>query len=802
VRLRTSPTFRPFTARGRRTIVAILLIFTLFSAVSVTLSIRATSRSKHQASVVQIAARQRTLAEHYINEVLLARDGAPAAPGQTARLLSRSVNVLLDGGTAPAVEGDDDETPVSAVAIPEARAQLEQERRLVGDLTATGRALLAHRPVPRRLTAHEHVDVSDPVKRLRLLAALTSNVSLNTARTMATSTDRNISNLITLQVLLGIAGLLAFLALAWALIVAGRRQTAHFRSLVTSSTDLVLVFGVGGCRYVSDSVTKMLGRPSGELLGHGFWSLVHPEDQVSVEVACSHAEPHELLFRISNKFGEPRHLEAHVTDLRADRHIRGVVLNARDVTERIRLEEELTRQAFHDSLTGLSNRALFRDRLDQALARSLRTRDAFAVLMLDLDNFKQVNDSLGHDAGDLLLQEVSRRFADVIRPSDTLARLGGDEFALLIEDADETAAVALAGRLLERLNELIGIAGRELVIGASVGIVLHPGAAGRSEDLMRHADLAMYAAKEGGGGRSEVFHEDMARAVGELLGLEHELRMALKRGEIKVHYQPEVDVKSRRIVGVEALARWHSPTRGNVPPLRFIPVAEANGLILPLGELVLRLACAQTAQWRREGILPDPFVTWVNLSGVQLSAGGLAELVREVLETAELPATMLGLEVTETAIVAEGAIGERARAELQELRNLGVKIAIDDFGTGVSSLAQLQRFPVDMIKVDRSFTQGVEHDVKNAAIAANLVSLAHALGLVAVAEGVESEGQLASLEEVDYDQVQGYFLGRPVSPDQTGDLLARSAAGPLEPSDSQGPTTPAARSVRSPRASV
>jgi predicted signal transduction protein with EAL and GGDEF domain len=365
----------------------------------------------------------------------------------------------------------------------------------------------------------------------------------------------------------------------------------------------------------------------------------------------------------------------------------------------------------------------------------------------------------------------------VLRPSDTLARLGGDEFALLIEEAGEEAAVALATRLLGRLDEPMSVAGRELMIGASVGIALHPGGAGRSEELVRHADLAMYAAKEGGGARSEVFQDEMARAVGELLGLEYELRRALEQGEIKVHYQPEVDVKSRRIVGVEALARWHSPTRGSVPPLRFIPVAEATGLIMPLGELVLRSACAQTASWRREGMLPDPFVTWVNLSGVQLAAGGLAALVRDTLREFDLPGTMLGLEVTETAIVAEGPIGDRARDELHELRKTGVKIAIDDFGTGVSSLAQLQRFPIDMIKVDSSFTQGVDRDVKNAAIAANLVSLAHALGLVAIAEGVESEEQLASLEEVDYDQVQGFLLGRPVSADQVGDLLAKAAAG-------------------------
>jgi diguanylate cyclase (GGDEF)-like protein/PAS domain S-box-containing protein len=775
VRLHSNSAIRPFRSRGRREIAAILVLFSLFSALSVAFAIRTTARSKDQAGVVQVAARQRTLAEHYVNEVLLARAGHPADPETTATLLRKGVAVLLNGGTAPAVEGDDDEKEVTAVADEQVRAQLDQERRLVNDLVGTGSALLAGRPVSKvRLTAHERLTPTDPVKRLRVLAALTSNVSLNTARGTAAATDRNISDLITLQVVLGVAGLVAFLLLARELVAVTRRQTAHFRSLVTSSTDLVMVFGEGGCRYTSHSVRNMLGCPKQDILGHGFARFVHPDDQAAVEIARSHAEPHELLFRMQNRFGEWRHLEAYVTDLREDKHIHGVVLNARDVTERVGLEEELTRQAFHDGLTGLPNRALFRDRLDQALARSLRTRDAFAVLLVDLDNFKQVNDNLGHDTGDLLLQEVARRFDDVTRPSDTLARFGGDEFALLLESANEAGAISSAERLLERLAEPMTIAGRELVTGASIGMVLHPGGSGDSEELMRHADLAMYAAKEAGGNRCEVFEFEMARAAGELLGLEHELRQALKNGEIRVHYQPEIHLRDRQTVGVEALARWHSPSRGNVPPDQFIPVAEANGLILPLGEFVLRSACAQTAVWLRDGILPEPFAVWVNLSGVQLSAGGIAELVQKVLTETGLPARMLGLEVTESTIVAEGS-GDRARQELQILRELGVKIAIDDFGTGVSSLGQLQRFPVDMIKVDRSFIQGVEHDVKNAAIAANLVSLAHALGLVAVAEGIESEGQLESLREVDCDLAQGYLFGRPVSADQAGDLLATSS---------------------------
>jgi diguanylate cyclase (GGDEF)-like protein/PAS domain S-box-containing protein len=772
VSLRPRLSFKPFAARNRRTIVAILLIFALFSTVSVTLSIWATNRSQHRATVVEVAARQRTLAERYVAEVMLARAGARTDPAYTAGLLVQSATALLDGGTAPAVNGDDDETKLTAATGSIVRSQLEQERRLVADLTATGSALLAHRSVAAvPMTAHERLSVDEPIQRLRVLAGLTSNVSLNAARTIATGTDRNISDLIRLQVALGLGGLITSLLLAWALVAATRRQTAHFRSLVTSSTDLVLVFGDDGCRYVSNSVQSMVGGSEADLLGDGFERFVHPDDRVLVHAAPANAQPHELLFRMADRFGEWRQLEAHVTDLRNDRHVRGVVLNARDVTERVRLEEELTRQAFHDGLTGLANRALFRDRLDQALARSERSREVIAVLVVDLDGFKQVNDSLGHDAGDQLLQEVSRRFAEATRPSDTVARLGGDEFALLLEGANEARAVALANRLLECLAEPVTIADRELVLLASIGIVVHKGGPGKSEDMVRHADVAMYAAKEAGRGRYELFHLDMARELGELLGLEHELRLGLERGEFSVHYQQEIDLESRAIVGVEALLRWTSPTRGVVGPADFIPVAEATGLIGALGEFVLREACRQTAQWCRDLVLPERFVTWVNLSGKQLSAGGVSQLVRAALESEALPAELLGLEVTETAIVVGGVAGERARAELEEVHDLGVRIAIDDFGTGFSSLGHLRSFPVDVLKVDRSFVQGIEHDAKDAAITANLTSLAHALGLVAVAEGVESEGQMASVRELGCDVAQGFLFAHPVPADEMSKML-------------------------------
>jgi diguanylate cyclase (GGDEF)-like protein/PAS domain S-box-containing protein len=779
------PAFTPFAARGRGAIAAILLTFALFSALGIVLSLRATQRSKHRAIVTEVAVRQRTLSERYVQELLLARAGEPANPAATAALLAQSADALLDGGRAPAVAGDDDAVALRATRGSVARRQLEQERRLVHDLTTAGAAFLAGKPLDRvPQTAHEHVAVTDPVERLRVLAALTSSVSLNAARTIATQTDRNISGAIVLQALLGGAGLLLALAFGFGLLTATRRQTVHFRTLVQSSTDLVLIFGPEGCRYASQSVTEMLDKREDELLGGGLAELVHPDERDIFVHVTERAEPDELVFRLQNRFGNWRSLEARVSDLRGDRHVRGVVLNARDVTERFQLEAELFRQALHDRLTGLANRALFRDRVDHALARSARSAQSIAVLLVDLDGFKQVNDSLGHDAGDELLRQVASRFGEVIRAGDTLARLGGDEFAILLDGAKEAAAVTVANRLLERLREPVDVAGRQLPLDASIGIVVHEDGRDRSDDLLRHADLAMYAAKEAGRGRYELFRYDMARELGELIGLEHDLRLGLERGEFDVHYQPEVDLVTHELVGVEALARWRSPTRGLVAAERFIGVAETTGLIGELGVFVLREACLQTVSWRESGVLPDGFVTWVNLSGKQLSAGGVNRLVQQTLAETGLPSRLLGLEVTETAIVLDGAPGERALAELEELHDLGVRIAIDDFGTGFSSLSHLRQFPVDVLKVDRSFVQGVDGDSRDAAITGHLARLAHALGLLAVAEGIESPTQLASVRELGCDIAQGHLFAPALAPEELTRLLHAGAvvAPPLRAS--------------------
>jgi diguanylate cyclase (GGDEF)-like protein/PAS domain S-box-containing protein len=758
--VRAPTAFRPYAARGRRPIAAILLTFALCSVASIALSIWQTSRSEHRADVLRIAERQQTLASAYVQQVLLAKAGVRADPNGTVTIMRLSADALLDGGEAPDVPGNDDEAELSPTTDATVRAQLRQERRLVDDMSGTGQAYLAGRPVTSvPLTAHEHVPATNPIARLRILSALTGDVALNTARTIVAESDSSVKNLIVMQAVLGVLGLLVSLGLALALVAATRRQTAHFRSIVDSSTDLVIVLGDGGCRHVSRSVTAMLGVSEDAVLGNGLTRFLHPDDRALVRSAHASGRAEEIVFRLVNQFGEWRHLEAHVTDLRHDRGIRGVVLNARDATERVRLQDELVRQAYHDGLTGLANRSLFRDRLEQALARSARGAGSTSVLILDLDGFKGVNDTLGHDAGDQLLRIVAERLNETVRATDTVARFGGDEFAVLLDDADEGLAVSVARRALARLADPVTVAGRELQVAASIGVAVHTGDGG-GDELVRDADVAMYAAKDAGRGRHEVFRSEMARDPDELLGLDNELRAALDRREFAVHYQPEISLAGGDVVGVEALVRWTSPTRGPVRPDVFIPVAEASGLIAALGEHVLREACRQTAEWLRDGVVGRDFVTWVNVSGKQLVMGGVPAAIDRALAEAGLPARNLGLEVTEAAIVVGGA-ADRAPAELQQLHDAGVRIAIDDFGTGFSHLAQLRHIPVDMIKVDRSFVQGVERDAKDTAITTSVVALAHALGVVAVAEGIETAGQLAHMRAIGCDVGQGYLFSRP-----------------------------------------
>jgi diguanylate cyclase (GGDEF)-like protein len=439
--------------------------------------------------------------------------------------------------------------------------------------------------------------------------------------------------------------------------------------------------------------------------------------------------------------------------------------------ERLRLDERLNHQAFHDSLTGLANRRLFADRVAHALARRVEVgRLRAAILFIDLDDFKVINDSLGHPCGDLLLQEVTERLRRVIRPFDTVARLGGDEFAVLVEDLDGPGeAVAVAQRFLEELVAPFDLQGTPVTVGASVGIAVADTAAMTYDDLLREADVAMYRAKEHGKATVETFDVSMQSALESHLRLKSDLEQAVAAEEIHVEYQPVLALESGEMVGVEALARWDSPSRGRVEPREFIPVAESGGLIREIGQRVLRTACAQAVRWAEDR--PDrPLSVSVNLSPHQLLHPGFSREVAAILEETGLHPSLLCLEITESLLVENTAA---TLERLHDLKELGVTLAIDDFGIGYSSLGELKFLPVDLLKIPKAFVDAVATDERERAFLAGIIGLGRTLDLRLVAVGVERADQLHELRELGCDLAQGFHLARPLDAAGVAELLAR-----------------------------
>ncbi|MFL5843654.1 MAG: putative bifunctional diguanylate cyclase/phosphodiesterase [Solirubrobacteraceae bacterium] len=441
--------------------------------------------------------------------------------------------------------------------------------------------------------------------------------------------------------------------------------------------------------------------------------------------------------------------------------------------ERKRVEVELAHQALHDALTGLPNRGLFLDRLAQALTRLGRHSGSLAVLFCDLDRFKVVNDSLGHGAGDMLLVDVARRLEGLLRAGDTAARFGGDEFVILCEDITGAhQAISVAERVSSALAAPFVLGDDEAFVRTSIGIAMATGQESRPEALLRDADAAMYRAKEKGGGVYEVFDDDMrARAV-KRLEIENALYRAHERGEFLLHYQPQVSMATGAVAGMEALVRWRHPERGLVTPGEFIGSAEETGLIIEIGEWALREACRQLARWTAAGRTGPPLRMSVNLSARQCAHPDLVTIVQTALRESGVDPQAICLEITETAVMADM---EASVGVLDQLRALGVSLAIDDFGTGWSSLRALQRFPVDEVKIDKSFVDGVARDPQEAAIVAAVISLSHALGLRTVAEGVESVAQVDRLRTLGCDVAQGYFFWRPTAPEDLTQLVSEPA---------------------------
>jgi diguanylate cyclase (GGDEF)-like protein/PAS domain S-box-containing protein len=574
-----------------------------------------------------------------------------------------------------------------------------------------------------------------------------------------------------------LAALIVAVAVIWTRIERSRLDTVasveaterRFGSLVERSSDVVLVVdGTGALDYVSPAGSRLFGVEGRRLIGTPLAELVHIEDADAatrlVRRAGTPAPEGPAVLRLKGEAGW-RHLEIVVSDLRDDPAVGGVVLNGRDVTERTRMEAYLTHQALHDGLTGLANRALFGDRVAQVIAAGGPGR--MGVMLIDLDDFKTVNDSLGHGTGNLILHETARRVSAAVRPGDTVARLGGDEFAVLLPSVDdEVDAELVAHRILDAVAEPMRVGSRDLTIRGSLGIVVEAVERADPHELLRAADIAMYAAKTGPRGGYRLFDPGMRERTELRMALQADLEHAVDRGELFVEYQPIVSLETRAVVGVEALARWRHPRRGIVPPDEFIPLAEQSGAIIRVGDWVLRRACADAAGWLRTA--PDLLVS-VNVSPYQLERDDLPERVRGALLDAGIPAASLALELTEGVLMGDPDASVR---RLEALHHLGVRLAIDDFGTGYSSLAYLARLPVDIVKIDRSFVSGVGDRDREVDVAAMVVQFVGGLHLRTVAEGVETPEQAEDLRRLGCGAAQGFLYSRPLPAEQVTGFLA------------------------------
>jgi diguanylate cyclase (GGDEF)-like protein/PAS domain S-box-containing protein len=737
---------------------------------------------RDSALIVNIASRQRALAERYVKDVMLVVEGYQADPSEDAAQLRANAEALLHGGEVVTVRGAEEKITIEATDDPTVIAKLELEQEVIEELIEIGDTLMLMHPSGPAF--------ENQVLDLRIGGGLVTSVSNDAVGEMTLQSQATVRRLVTIAIGLGVFGAIVAVGMGLLMRRAGSRRTAQFRSLVHHASDLITVVDADGwILYQSPSSEPLMGIAADALVGTRLEKHVVTEDRPLLEgvLADAAAEPDAAVtggFRVRHADGSNRDVDAIVSNLLDDPSVRGLVVNARDVTERSRLEAELERRALFDSLTGLPNRAVFRDRLEHALARTARRPETLAVLLLDLDGFKLVNDSLGHDAGDELLVVLGGRVRRSARSSDTVARLGGDEFAILLEDAvSEQSALTLAERILAALKQPFEVRGREVFVSASVGIALDDGSAAQPDDLIRNADTAMYAAKADGKGKCVVFQPAMRRRTLEFFEVQADLQRALIRGEFTLHYQPIVDILTGRVEGLEALVRWNHPTRGLVMPGGFIPVAEEAGMIVPLGVWVLGEACRQTAEWRRRlGSAADLWIS-VNLSTRQLLEPDLIERVVEVLRESTLDPSALVLEITEGALMQDV---EQTSFKLHALKGVGARLALDDFGTGSSSLGHLRQFPIDVLKIDKSFVDGVaEPGSEAAALVRAILELARTLRLSTVAEGIELPEQHEQLAAAGCQWAQGYLFAKPMPPERLEEILREGRS--LLPLDSGSP---------------
>jgi diguanylate cyclase (GGDEF)-like protein/PAS domain S-box-containing protein len=575
------------------------------------------------------------------------------------------------------------------------------------------------------------------------------------------------------------------------LVVALRRMTRdlgeaeeRFRRAFDDSQVGMAVVSTGG-RYqrVNRALSKLTGYPPEELLGKTFGDITHPDDvDADLEALRELVEGERYGYRTEKRYihaeGHPVWISLNVSPIyEGSGEPSYLIAQIEDISDRKESEEQLTRQALHDALTGLPNRTLFSDRVRMTSAR--RGFRGFAIIYLDLDGFKLVNDSLGHAAGDQVLIEVAHRLERLLRGGDTLARLGGDEFALLCEEVSDEEVRTIADRVIEAMARPIDVQGRAITQAASIGIALYSAEAepGEPDQMLGEADLAMYRAKAAGKSRYALFESWMRAGDSDRTELERQLRAALSRDEITVHYQPEVDLRSGQITGAEALVRWQHPDRGLLEPAEFLFVAESTDLIAELDDLVMREACFQAARWREELPDADRFTVSVNVSERRLADPGLPGKIAQAIADARLPASSFCLEIAERAVMDRRA---QALTAIPDLEQLGIRLLIDDFGIAISSFGSLKRLPrLNAIKIDASFIAGLGRSREDSAGVAAIVGLAHGLGLTALAEGIEREEQLRELQALHCDGGQGYYFARPQPPEALGELLTSARLGEL-----------------------
>ena len=551
----------------------------------------------------------------------------------------------------------------------------------------------------------------------------------------------------------------------------------RFHALVQNSFDIITIHDVSGATlYESAAASRILGYAPGTLIGKSAFSSVHPKDIERAREAFDNltagTSPVPIELRYRHADGSWIWLEVLGNNLLEHPGVAGIVLTSRDITERKHAEERAQYLANYDVLTGLPNRTLMHDRLTQAVAQARHTRERIAVVHVDVDRFKMINESLGHYAGDEILKAAAERLKRCKRETDTLARVGGDEFTILLRDAGRLGAVTgCASKVLSEIAEPFPGTSQDVFVSASIGISMFPEDAKSADELTKHADAAVHSAKTLGRNNYQFFTQALNAEVQERMVLETGLRLALKRNEMYLVYQPKIELPSRQVVGAEALLRWRHPKLGLIPPSRFIPVAEESGMVGEIGEWVLRTACQQIRQWQTQGLTPQ---IAVNVSARQFQQYDVAELVSAVVGESQISPESLELELTESAVMQDA---EASIVTVEKLKKLGVGVAIDDFGTGYSSLSYLKRLPVDVLKVDQSFVRDISNDQNDAAIVRAVISLARSLGMEVTAEGVETEAQLAFLNAYGCRHAQGYLFGKPMPADElTGRMRSGEAA--------------------------